>query len=237
MRVTVFSLLTALSASLVCAQGYSKECSDIYLQEGWLVATCPKDDNNGRITSSVYLPNKIANDNAVLEWAVDGAYLSSCKDCSLINSGSTLQCACQGAPSPYRNTTLNLEKHIANYDGHLLSNLAGAVTHVPEDSSYPIPSEFEVELDVSTLNNSCASYGGTIKLTRPTSCWYLNVGVENSWACGNSKNNQGWEIVGYSDKDCTSDPVAAFTQENQGTCLTFSTGVKGFSVTPLWNAD
>lgn len=67
MRVTVFSLLTALSASLVCAQGYSKECSDIYLQEGWLVATCPKDDNNGRITSSVYLPNKIANDNAVLE--------------------------------------------------------------------------------------------------------------------------------------------------------------------------
>ncbi|KEY81547.1 hypothetical protein BA78_7803 [Aspergillus fumigatus] len=202
MRVTVFSLLTALSASLVCAQGYSKECSDIYLQEGWLVATCPKDDNNGRITSSVYLPNKIANDNAVLEWAVDV-----------------------------------VEKHIANYDGHLLSNLAGAVTHVTEDSSYPIPSEFEVELDVSTLNNSCASYGGTIKLTRPTSCWYLNVGVENSWACGNSKNNQGWEIVGYSDKDCTSDPVAAFTQENQGTCLTFSTGVKGFSVTPLWNAD
>jgi hypothetical protein len=67
MRATVFASLTALSASLVCAQGYSKECSDIYLNEGWLVATCPKDDGNGNITSSVYLPNKIVNNNAVLE--------------------------------------------------------------------------------------------------------------------------------------------------------------------------
>jgi hypothetical protein len=90
---------------------------------------------------------------------------------------------------------------------------------------------------MSTLNNSCASSGAKIVLNRPTSCWYLNLGVEYSWACGNSVNNQGWEIVGYSDEDCTSNPVAAFTQENQGTCLTFSTGVKGFSVTPLWNAD
>ncbi|KAF4160049.1 hypothetical protein CNMCM6069_009733 [Aspergillus lentulus] len=237
MRATAFALLTALSAVHVHAQGYSKECSDIYLNEGWLVATCPKDDGNGNITSSVYLPNKIVNDNAVLKWAIDGLYWNSCKDCALTNSGSTLQCSCRGAPSPYRNTTLNLEEHIANYDGHLLSNLTGPVTTVPSDSSYPIPSEFEVELDMSTLNNSCASSGATIILNSPTSCWYLNLGVEYSWACGNSVNNQGWEIVGYSDTDCTSDPVAAFTQENQGTCLTFSTGVKGFSVTPLWNAD
>jgi hypothetical protein len=67
MYQTVLALLTALSAVLVHAQGYSKECSDIYLNEGWLVATCPKDDGNSNITSSVYLPNKIANDNAVLE--------------------------------------------------------------------------------------------------------------------------------------------------------------------------
>lgn len=67
MRATAFALLTALSAVHVHAQGYSKECSDIYLNEGWLVATCPKDDGNGNITSSVYLPNKIVNDNAVLK--------------------------------------------------------------------------------------------------------------------------------------------------------------------------
>jgi hypothetical protein len=67
MYQTVLALLTALSAVLVHAQGYSKECSDIYLNEGWLVATCPKDDGNGNITSSVYLPNKIVNNNAVLE--------------------------------------------------------------------------------------------------------------------------------------------------------------------------
>jgi hypothetical protein len=67
MRATALALLTALSASLVRAQGYSEECSVIYLNESWLVATCSKDDGNGNITSSVYLPNKIANNNAVLE--------------------------------------------------------------------------------------------------------------------------------------------------------------------------
>ncbi|GIK06605.1 hypothetical protein Aspvir_002255 [Aspergillus viridinutans] len=255
MRATAFALLTALSlsASLVRTQGYSEECSDIYLNEGWLVATCPKDDDNGSITSSVYLPNKIANNNAVLQWAVDGSYWNSCKDCSLTNTGSTLQCSCKGSASPYSNTTLNLgkviqytftyptnsfvEEHIANYDGHLLSNLTGAVTSVPADSSDPVPVDFEVELELSTLNNSSATYGGTFTLNRPTSCFYLNLGVEYSWACGNSVNNQGWEIVGFSDEDCTSDPVATFTQDNQGTCLTFATDVKGFSVTPLWNAD
>ncbi|GFF74928.1 hypothetical protein IFM53868_01450 [Aspergillus udagawae] len=231
MRATAFALLTALSASLVHAQGYSKECSNIYLNEGWLVATCPRDGDNGSITSSVYLPNKIANINAVLEWTVDGAYWSSCKDCSLTNSG-------QGPPTYVDISTNSLaEEHIANYEGHLLSNLTGAVTTVPADSSHPVPSDFEMELELSTLNNSCATYGGTLTLNGPTSCYYLNIGVEYSWACGNSVNNHGWEIVGYSDKDCKSAPVATFTQENQGTCLTFSTGVKGFSMTPLWNAD
>ncbi|KAF7175112.1 hypothetical protein CNMCM7691_006516 [Aspergillus felis] len=198
MRATAFALLTALSASLVRAQGYSEECSDIYLNEGWLVATCPKDDANGNITSSVFLPNKIANNNAVLQWAVDGAYWNSCKDCTLTNSGSTLQCSCLGSASPYSNTTLNLEEHIANYNGHLLSNLTGAVTTVPADSSYPVPTDFEVVLELSTVNNSCAGIGGTLTMNRPTSCFYLNFGqgIEYSWACGNSVNNQGWEIVG-----------------------------------------
>ncbi|KAF7116160.1 hypothetical protein CNMCM5793_004180 [Aspergillus hiratsukae] len=189
----------------------------------------------------------------MVQWALDGAYWRSCKDCSLTDSGSTLQCSRKGSVSPYSTTTLNLgmalkhvsshptgsfaEERIANYDGHLLSNLTGAVTSVPADSSYPIPSDFKVELEVSTLNNSCTMYAGTITLNNPTSCFYLNLRVEYSWACGNSVNNQGWEIVGYSDEDCTSDPVATFMRDNQGTCLTFSTGVKGFSVTPLWNAD
>ncbi|GFF37970.1 hypothetical protein IFM46972_05392 [Aspergillus udagawae] len=252
MRATAFALLTALSASLVHAQGYSKECSNIYLNEGWLVATCPTDGDNGSITSSVYLPNKIANINAVLEISqrsllelLQGllAHQQRVNTAMLVQrftiSVQKHNIKSRQGPQTYVDISTNslAEEHIANYEGHLLSNLTGAVTTVPADSSHPVPSDFEMELELSTLNNSCAKYGGTITLNRPTSCYYLNIGVEYSWACGNSVNNHGWEIVGYSDKDCKSAPVATFTQENQGTCLTFSTGVKGFSMTPLWNAD
>ena len=61
MRGTVLALPTALRALYVYAQGYSEECCDIYLNESWLVATCPKDNGKDSITRSVYLPNKIAN--------------------------------------------------------------------------------------------------------------------------------------------------------------------------------
>ncbi|KAJ5701282.1 hypothetical protein N7488_008830 [Penicillium malachiteum] len=230
--------LTGLAGSLVQSQGYSTECTDISLIDSWLIGTCPTDDGTGEIQSSVYLVNKIENSQGKLLWKTDGSYSSSCDDCELIDSGSTLQCYCDGTyASEDGTTTLSLETYIANYDGHLLSNFTGAITSVPSNSSYPVPTDFEVELELSSENNTCSAIGAYLTLNDPTDCYYLNLGVEYTWACGTSVDNEGWEIVGFATEDCSGDAVATFTESNVDTCLTFTTGVQGFSITPLWNWD
>ncbi|OJJ50136.1 hypothetical protein ASPZODRAFT_164138 [Penicilliopsis zonata CBS 506.65] len=230
-----FLLLSGLT--LAYCQGYSTECTDLYYSEGWLVGTCPTDDG-GTISSSVYLPTKIENSEGTLEWKTDGAYWDTCDDCTLVDSGSTLQCYCDATSSKNDKTsTLDLEEYIANYDGHLLSNLTGAITSIPANSSYGIPATFDVELLLSSESNECSEYGATISLNDPTDCYYLNLGVEYTWACGSSVDNDGWEIIGYTTEDCTGDAIVTFTPDNEDTCYTFTEGVIGFSVTPLWNAD
>ncbi|KAJ5753086.1 hypothetical protein N7520_010003 [Penicillium odoratum] len=230
-------LVAGLGGSFVQA-GYSTECTDLTLIDAWLIGTCPTDDGTGEISSSVYLPNKIENTQGKLAWKVDGAYWDSCEDCELIDSGSTLQCYCDGTySSEDGTTTLNLETYIANYDGHLLSNLTGAITSIPSNSSYAVPTDFEVELELSSLNNTCSAIGAYITMNDPTDCYYLNLGVEYTWACGKSIDNEGWEIVAFAAEDCSGDAVATYTPDNVGTCLTFSTGVQAFSITPLWNYD
>ncbi|KAJ6010373.1 hypothetical protein N7451_001785 [Penicillium sp. IBT 35674x] len=231
-------LVVGLGGSLVQSQGYSTECTDISLIDSWLIGTCPTDDGTGEITSSVYLPNKIENSEGTLKWKTDGSYWSSCDDCELVDSGSTLQCYCDGTyASEDGTTTLNLETYIANYDGHLLSNLTGAITSIPTNSSYAVPTNFDVELELSSENNTCSVLGAYLTLNDPTDCYYLNLGVEYTWACGTSVDNEGWEIVGFAAEDCSGDAVATYTPSNVNTCLTFSTGVQAFSITPLWNAD
>lgn len=137
----------------------------------------------------------------------------------------------------HHSTDFSKETYIANYDGHLLSNLTGAITSVPSNSSYAVPTSFDVELELSSLNNTCSTLGAYLTLNDPTDCYYLNLGVEYTWACGTSVDNEGWEIVGFAAKDCSGDAVATFTPSNVDTCLSFSTGVQAFSITPLWNAD
>ncbi|KAJ5645678.1 hypothetical protein N7507_011689 [Penicillium longicatenatum] len=238
MKCLQVTLLVVGLGSLVQAQGYSSECTDISLIDSWLIATCPTDDGTGEITSSVYLPNKIENSEGTLKWKTDGSYWSSCDDCQLVDSGSTLQCYCDGTySSEDGTTTLDLETYIANYDGHLLSNLTGAITSVPANSSYAVPTNFDVELELSSLNNTCSTLGAYLSLNDPTDCYYLNLGVTYTWACGTSVDNEGWEIVGFAAKDCSGDAVVTYTPSNVDTCLTFSTGVQAFSITPLWNAD
>ncbi|PYH82726.1 Cyanovirin-N [Aspergillus uvarum CBS 121591] len=238
MQLTTAILLVAGLSTSVHSQGFADDCTDIYLKENWLVGTCPTSDGSGTITSSVYLPNKITNSEATLAWKTDGVYSQSCSECILLDEGATLQCYCKSTyAANNKNTTLNLEEHIANYDGHLLSNLTGSVASIPADSSWPIPSDFEVQLQVSSLNNNCSTIGGYLTLNGPQDCYYLNLGVEYYWYAATTVNNLGWKIVAYHDSTCSGDPVGTFTPENVDTCLTFEDGVSGFAVIPLWNAD
>ncbi|KAL2824247.1 Cyanovirin-N [Aspergillus cavernicola] len=230
------SIVFALTgAALAAAQGFSSECTDISLNDYWLVATCPTGSGE-EITSSVFLAHKISNNNGNLEWTEDGEYGQSCEDCTL--DGASLNCGCiiNSRPS-LQDTTLNLEEHIANYEGHLLSNQTGAITTIPANSDIPVPSDFAVQLRVSTLNNTCENSGGTLSLNNPTDCFYLNIGVDIIWLAGISSTNEGWEIVAFEDQECTGDPVYTFTEENDDECAFFVPGARAFSVTPLWNAD
>jgi hypothetical protein len=129
------------------------------------------------------------------------------------------------------------ETYISRYDGHLLSNLTGAITTIPANSSYAVPTNFNVQLELSSENNTCSALGAYLTVNDPTDCYYLNLGSEYTWACGMSVDNEGWDIAAYAARDCTGDVIATYTPGNVDICLTFSTGVQSFVITPLWNAN
>lgn len=59
--------IRAAPAILGRATGFSTECTDVYLSSNWLVGTCPTTDGTSSVTSSVYLPSLVTNQEASLE--------------------------------------------------------------------------------------------------------------------------------------------------------------------------
>ncbi|KAL3461985.1 Cyanovirin-N [Aspergillus heterothallicus] len=226
--------LSLAGATAVAAAGFSTECTDVSVTDYWLVGTCP-DDNGGEITSSVFLPYKLSNQNGNLEWTVDGKYYQSCSDCSL--SGATFSCSCRDATNHVQDTSINLEEHIAVYAGHLFSNQTGSIPDIPTNLSTPVPSDFSGTIALTTLDDTCSRVGLTASLNSPSECFYANLGPVITYLSGATTNNQGWEVKFYSDLECTSEVVATFTEDNDGDCLAFEGGAQAWSVIPLWNAD
>ncbi|KAL2829053.1 Cyanovirin-N [Aspergillus pseudoustus] len=226
--------LILTSAAVVAAAGFSSECTDVSVTSYWLIGTCP-DDNGDDITSSVFLPYKLSNQNGDLEWAVDGKYYQSCSDCSL--SGANFSCTCRDSTNHNQATSINLEEHISNYSGHLLSNQTGAITTVPANSSTPVPSDFSGTLGLDTIDATCSSAGLTVSLNSPSDCYYANLGVTISYLSGETSGNQGYEIKFYSDLECTSEVLATVTDSDDDTCVAFEEAALAWSVIPLWNAD
>jgi hypothetical protein len=73
----------------------------------------------------------------------------------------------------------------------------------------------------------------------PTDCYFFNLGVDVEWLAVSTVNNQGWEIGGFTDEECTTEQAVSFTSENDGECVSFAggSGLRSFSAKPLWNAD
>ncbi|KAL4903322.1 hypothetical protein BDW74DRAFT_180186 [Aspergillus multicolor] len=231
-RLSIALALTG--AAVAAAASFTSECSDISVTSNWLVGTCP-DDAGDDITSSVFLPYKLANSNGNLVWTEDGKYYQTCSDCTL--SGATFSCTCQNSAGRGTDASINLEEHIANYSGHLLSNQTGAITTVPANSSTPVPTDFSGTLALSTLDSTCNSKAATVSLTSPTECSYINLGVSISYLSGETSSNEGYEIKLYSDLECANEVVGTFTEDNDGSCVGFETEAVAWSITPLWNAD
>ncbi|KAL5337512.1 Cyanovirin-N [Aspergillus crustosus] len=228
----IFSLA---SAALTAAQGFASECSDLTITDSWLIATCPT-GNGDEITSSVWLPGKIRNNNANLEWITTGRYDQSCQDCVL--NGATLDCQCQGSWLPrLQPASINLDEHIANYEGHLLSNQTGAITTIPENSSTPIPSLFDISLYIPTNDYSCADAGFTIT-SGPAECFFFNYNpIDFFHPRGQTSTNEGYEVVVFPDEQCAGEVIHTFMPGSEGECVEFSPVAQAFSFRPLWNAD
>ncbi|CRG89097.1 Cell surface glycoprotein 1 [Talaromyces islandicus] len=239
----MFALLT-LAGSLTQATpvtrsaGFSSVCSDITLDSNfWLHATCP-DDSGAPVDSTVYLPFWIENDQGKLAWKDDGNFEYYCSDYILFNNG-TLGAYCQGTfTNQSGNSTLNLEEHIANYNGHLLSDLDGTPDTPKNSSTVPVPADPSLNITFSTSSTDCES-GFAWPITSPEDCWAFTyaTGRATPFDSVQIAANQGWSIEGYNASGCLGTPLWTYSaSENQ--CVAFSNGsLAYFKMTPLWNWD
>ncbi|QKX59736.1 uncharacterized protein TRUGW13939_06878 [Talaromyces rugulosus] len=221
------------------ASGFSSVCSDISLDSHfWLHATCP-DDSGASVNSTVYLPLWIENDQGKLAWKDDGNFEYYCSDYALLNSGSTLEAYCQGTfRNQSGNSTLDLEEHIANYNGHLLSDLDGSPDTPTSSSTVPVPADPSLDITFSSDNTNCEN-GIAWPTTGPEDCWSFTYATGRATPFDSIQitTNPGWSIEGYNASDCSGTPSwTASSNDNQ--CVAFNNGsLAYFKMTPLWNWD
>jgi hypothetical protein len=255
---TVLALLTTavVQAAPTARSAFSKECSDFELRDSWLIANCPvSPDSKEKVQSAVFLPNKITNREGSIGWAVDGAFSRSCKDCSILDG--ILKCSCQSTWDGVKRTQLNLEEHIANYDGVLLSDLKGRPAPSKKASPAPVPSDFNYKFQQGTYScygKDCGNTpdpisggpgcdgGFSVSGTGPVACYAFHWPIAGDyWSAFQSARltsaSKAWEVAVYDNLDCSKKPIAVVKPEDEDKCLVFDKKAVAVSVTPLWNAD
>ncbi|KAK6539650.1 hypothetical protein TWF694_009856 [Orbilia ellipsospora] len=237
----------------------SSQCINIRLQGAWLIANCLTGSGTTRIESSVYLQDRITNTEGVLGWQVNGNYAASCTGCTIVTPPATLSCNCKptwGQPVP---ASLNLEGHIAVYNGFILSNLSGTPTPPTTVSTVAFPSD--PSWNAFYGNTSCYS-------TNPETCPSPNVGsgttcstyasvsssdgVANCFAFRYPISVPAWgsfadfkvvapsgafKFLVYDTVDCSGGVKGTLAASELGTCKEFNKQMLAFSAVPLWNAQ
>ncbi|KAF2791704.1 Cyanovirin-N [Melanomma pulvis-pyrius CBS 109.77] len=240
----------------------SADCIDVFLRGSWLVGSCLTGEGTTRVQSSVYLSSKITNREGTISWKIAGGYGASCKDCKIIN-GSSLNCQCYvtGRAST-RNTTLNLDEHIHNYRGHLLTDQFGTPV-VPPTSTVPVPTDFSWTLSMgasncfsdrpdydisfcrSTTNNTtqpCNSYNDVESYDAPVQCfaWRMPISTPIWMEFEKMRANapsKAIEFLVYDNMDCNGEPFDSVKPGEYGTCKLFPQAARGVRTKMLWNAD
>ncbi|KAF2202646.1 hypothetical protein GQ43DRAFT_303962 [Delitschia confertaspora ATCC 74209] len=258
------SILALASVAIVAVNAapfkppFSKECTNISLNSYWLVGDCLASTSTGshRERSSVYLPDKITNHNGNLEWKLDGDFASSCKDCTL--NGTTLNCNCRSPwSSQLQVAQLNLEEHLANYAGFLLSDLDGTPSHPKQHGPYPVPTDFSYTFvmgNTTCWGSDCYNVpdtipgppcaGGFSVQSVPKTCHKFHWPIAGDYWAGfqtaslNSAS-KAWEVLVYDNLDCAGFALKIIGPQDEGKCVSFAFGRKAVSMTirPLWNAD
>ncbi|KAK6503322.1 hypothetical protein TWF481_008345 [Arthrobotrys musiformis] len=239
----------------------SSQCINIRLQNRWLVGDCLTGSGGARIESSVYLQNRIANHEGVLEWVVNGNFAASCIECSLSTSSViTLNCKCKPTWGQHVPASIVLDEHIAVYNGFLLSDLSGTPTppavvssiHLPEDPSWKF-----VYANTSCYSDNagtCPSptVGNGLTCSAGGTSVSASDGVSNCFAFRWPVSFPVWVTFGslqvtapsgafrfnvYDTVDCSGGVKGTVEPGELGTCKAFNTQMLAFSAVPLWNGQ
>ncbi|KAF2259589.1 Cyanovirin-N [Lojkania enalia] len=250
---------TTVNAAPHAARSISSECINVRLTNWWLVANClTGQDSSTRIESSVYLPNKITNTEGTLEWKINGLFAATCNDCTILDS-SKLNCQCRPTAGQRKNTTLDLNEHIRNYNGHLLNDLSGPPTipktspiNMPSDLSWALylggfscyaPSNPEICGSSSPQDLTCPSNAAVSSSTgSPSYCFQYRLPVSTPvWYKWNSMKAEApgmaYEFLLYDNLDCAGKPFRAMEPSEFGMCENLGRSALAVQVRPLWNAD
>ncbi|EWC46737.1 hypothetical protein DRE_03982 [Drechslerella stenobrocha 248] len=253
----IFLLLAGLGLTAVQAS-ISSQCINVRLQGLWLVADCLPDSGTMRFQSSVYLQNKITNREGVLQWQTNGNYAASCTECTIVAPAS-LSCKCRPTWGQAVPALINLQDHIAVYNGFILSNLNGTPTPPATVSSRTIPLDTSWQMFLG--NTSCYSEtpglcvdqgAGSGTTCSQTSTFSTSDGVANCFVFRWPISSPAWgtwanlRVTAPSgafryelfDNLACNGAVAGTVQSNElGTCKEFRKQMYAVTAIPLWNAQ
>ncbi|KAF3925811.1 hypothetical protein ABW20_dc0102340 [Dactylellina cionopaga] len=229
-------------------------CVNTTIQQDWFIGWClPAGKGSQRIQSSVYIGNKLqASTSGILGWGSDTPYTRYCNSCQLQNL-SELSCICPAGGLPLFRTTINLEEHIANYKGHLLSDLSGPRVAPSTSSSILFPSDvgFGYNPGDTTCyypdSPNCAFLTANPKgcdivisgRPQPLQCnvdWYdstpLSFGFMEFVAYNSAYKFKLWDNL-----DCSGAAYATIVPSQYSKCVKFRKRLVAWSSVPQWNAD
>ncbi|KAK6355105.1 hypothetical protein TWF696_004229 [Orbilia brochopaga] len=261
MRDFIFRVLLWAGLGFAAVQAsVSSQCTNIRLQGRWLVADCLPNSGTKRIQSSVYLQTRITNHEGVLEWQVNGNYGASCNSCSIV-APAKLSCLCKptwGQPIP---AVINLEEHIAVYNGFILSDLGLSSPPTPPStpSTLTIPTDTSWQLFFgntscySTNPASCSNPGvGSEQTCSPyasastddgvancfTFRWPVSTPIWATWAeLKISAPSGAFRFKLWDNLDCSGAVAGTLEASELGTCKEFRKQMYALTAIPLWNAQ
>lgn len=110
---------------------FSLSSSDIHLDGSQLKARC-KDRAGSYHDSSIELNNYIANIDGELRWQANGNFIASSRKVSL--AGSVLRCQSRTRGGDWRDTSVNLDDKISNFNGKLIYKFDHAIIKVDKSN-------------------------------------------------------------------------------------------------------
>ena len=111
----------------LATMAFSRSSADIKLEGSYLKARC-KDRAGSFHDSAVELNNYIANIDGLLKWQPNGNFVASSRN--VILAGAVLKCQSKTRKGAWRDTSINLDEKISNYNGKLIYKFEHAIIKV-----------------------------------------------------------------------------------------------------------